>query len=59
MKIDKSKLDKSLEHIESALVKIKDGRWLMLSEEEYDVVKIALEIAAGICTEAKLFKERV
>lgn len=54
-----------LPHIESALEKIRDGRegWLTrldldLTREEFDVIEIALEIAAGICTEAALFKER-
>ena len=65
MKIDKTKLGKKLEHIESALVKIRDGRegWLTrldldLTREEFDVIETALEIAAGICTEAKLLKGR-
>jgi BMFP domain-containing protein YqiC len=56
------KIDKKLQTIESALRKIRDGRegWLTrldtdLTREEYDVIIVALEIAAGICTEAKLF----
>jgi predicted DNA-binding protein (UPF0278 family) len=53
------KIDKKLQTIESALRKIRDGRegWLDtdLTREEFDVIIVALEIAAGICTEAKLF----
>jgi BMFP domain-containing protein YqiC len=59
MKIDKSKLDKKMQLIESALQKIRDGRegWITrldldLTREEFDVIETALEIAAGICTEA-------
>ena len=54
-----------LRHIESAKQKIHDGRegWMTrldldLTREEFDAIEIALEIAAGICIEAKLFKER-
>ena len=56
-------LDKKLRTIESALQKIRDGRegWMTrldtdLTREEFDVIIIALEIAAGVCTEAKLLK---
>ena len=65
MKIDNDKLTRKLAHIDSALQKIRDGRegWITrldldLTREEFDVIETALEIAAGICTEAKLLKER-
>ena len=65
MKIDNDKLNRKLAYIESALQKIRDGRegWLTrldldLTREEFDVIETALEIAAGICTEAKLIREK-
>jgi hypothetical protein len=57
-------LDKKLRIIESALSKIRDGRegWLTrldtdLTVEEYNVIEVSLEIAAGVCHEAIRIKE--
>jgi hypothetical protein len=55
-------IDEKLQHVESALKKIRDTRqgWhsrldLDLTQQEFDVIEAGLEIAASICT---LFKAR-